>query len=284
MKILITGGRGMLGRTLVRRLQVLPGTSVIALSSRELDVGNAAACTLALAKHQPQVVLHCGAMTRVDACETQQDLAWRVNAIGCANIASACELIKARLIAISTDYVFSGDLSRPYHEWDDKDARTVYGQSKCAGEEMIRHHCPNHIIARVAWLYGPGGPSFVHTMLKMGGQEGPALKVVDDQIGNPTSTDAVADALLPLVDSSLVGTMHLTCEGEASWYQLARTIFTINNFQRELTPCASKEYPRPAARPANSCLEKRALRLHQRPPMQDWRYALQRFFTEFPNG
>jgi dTDP-4-dehydrorhamnose reductase len=281
MGILITGGAGMLGRTLVRRLD---GRSPLALGSRDLDVGDAQACDEMIRRQRPAVVVHCAAMTAVDRCESERDAAFRVNALGSANIAAACARHGARLVAISTDYVFPGTLERPYHEWDETGPRSVYGQSKLAGEQAIRDHCGDHLIARVAWLYGPGGASFLHTMLKLGAATGPPLTVVEDQIGNPTSTDAVADALLPLLESALVGTVHLSCEGEVSWYGFTQAIFAQTGLPRAVTPCSSAAYPRPAPRPLNSRLEKRFLRLHRRPPMADWRTALTRFLKEFPHG
>jgi dTDP-4-dehydrorhamnose reductase len=281
VSVLITGGTGMLGRTLVRRLA---GRQVVALGSRDLDVSDARACAAVLAAHRPRVVIHCAAMTAVDRCESESEAAWRTNAVGSANIAVACQRHGARLVAISTDYVFRGDLDRPYCEWDATGARTVYGASKCAGEEAVRAHCPDHLIARVAWLYGPGGPSFVHTMLKLGTQGVAPLKVVADQLGNPTSTDAVADALIPLLDEPLAGTVHLTCEGETSWCDFARAIFTARGVTRDVVACTTAEFLRPAPRPANSRLDKLALRLHGRPPMQDWKAALLRFLAEFPDG
>ncbi len=281
MAIIITGGAGMLGRTLSRRLA---GRSPLALGARDLDVGDAQACDQALARHRPRVVVHCAAMTAVDRCESEQDAAFRVNAVGSANIAAACARHGARLVAISTDYVFPGTLPRPYHEWDETGPRSIYGQSKLAGEQAIRSHCPDHLIVRIAWLYGQGGPSFLHTMLELGAASGPPLTVVEDQIGNPTSADAVADALLPLLESALVGTVHLSCEGEVSWFGFAQAIFAQAGLTRGVVPCSSAAYPRPAPRPANSRLEKRFLRLHRRPPMADWQTALARFLKEFPHG
>ena len=157
MKILVTGGRGMLGRTLQRRL----GAHELRVTDLpELDVADARAVAAAIAGFRPQTVVHCAAMTAVDRCESEPDLAFRVNAIGTANVALACARAGARLIALSTDYVFRGDQGRPYHEWDAAGPLSVYGASKLAGEEAVRAHCPDHLILRTAWLYGPGGPSF----------------------------------------------------------------------------------------------------------------------------
>jgi len=281
MKILITGAKGMLGRTLMARLA---GHELAGVDVDDCDITRAADVREMLESHRPDAVIHCAAMTAVDACEQQVEDAWRVNAIGTANVAAAAHAVGARLIAISTDYVFSGELDRPYHEWDPTGPKTVYGATKLAGEHAVREHCPNHIIARIAWLYGPGGPSFVHTMLKLGAAEGEALKVVDDQIGNPTSTLAVAGALAGLLELPACGTVHLTCEGEASWYELAREIFALRGLKRDVRPCTTREFPRPAPRPANSRLENRALRLHGLAAMPAWRDALKQFLTEHPDG
>jgi len=281
MAIIITGGTGMLGRTLSRRLAA---QQPVSLGSKDLDIGDAQSCDAVLARHRPQLVLHCAAMTAVDRCEGEREAAFRVNALGAANIAAACARHGARLVAFSTDYVFAGDLPRPYREDDAPGARTVYGASKLAGEQAVRELCPDHLIVRVAWLYGPGGPSFIHTMLRLGTQDGPPLKFVDDQIGNPTSTDAVADALMPLLQADETGIMHMSCEGEVTWYRLALELFALRGFTRQVIPCTTAQFPRPAPRPANSRLEKGALLLQGRPSMMDWRAALHRFIKDYPHG
>lgn len=281
MKLLITGARGMLGRTLERRLA---DHELVLTDLPEVDLTNASAVDALVRAVRPQVVIHGAAMTAVDACETKQDVAFAANAVGSANVAIAAHRVGARVIAISTDYVFSGDADRPYHEWDAPSPTTVYGQSKLAGELAIQRHCPDHTIVRIAWLYGAGGPSFVHTMLKLGAQTGPNLKVVDDQIGNPTSTDAVADLIITLLDRPLPGVVHGTCEGEATWCDFTRAIFARTGLTRGVDPCATSEYPRPAPRPANSRLEKRALRLAGLPSMPHWEATLDRFLAAHPAG
>ena len=278
MRIMITGGRGMLGRTLQREFA---DHEVVVADLPECDITSPAGVEDFFASVRPDAVIHCAAMTAVDRCESEEETAWKLNAFGSGVVAAACRRHDARLIAISTDYVFSGDLDRPYHEFDVPGARTVYGRTKFAGEELVRRFCPEHLICRISWLYGPGGPSFVHTMLKLGASEGPALRVVSDQIGNPTSTLAVARRLRTLLEHpELCGTFHLTCEGEASWYDFAREIFRLGGIGREIVPCTTAEFPRPAPRPANSRLEKRMLRWCGLPPMPDWRAALAEFMSE----
>jgi dTDP-4-dehydrorhamnose reductase len=275
MKMLITGGRGMLGRTLARHLQA--EHQVLSVDRNNCNITNRFAIDLACRNFQPDVVLHCAAMTDVDGAESDPDAAFNVNELGTANVAAACSEFDARLIAFSTDYVFDGLLERPYHEGDAPNPQTVYGKSKLAGELAIRRLCPNHLILRTAWLYGEGGPSFLHTMLRLGSQPGPPIKVVNDQVGNPTSADAVARRVLDLLDSPVVGTWHLTSEGEATWYEFARAISREVPFARAVVPCTTADYPRPAPRPANSRLRKMQLERHSMQPMESWDAGLRAF-------
>ena len=279
MKILITGGKGMLGRTLQKEFS---DCEIVVADLPEADITDPNSFDSFLAAAAPDAVIHCAAMTAVDKCESEKDLAFKLNAFGSGNVASACFRHKVRLIAISTDYVFEGDLDRPYHEFDrPSGGRTVYGQSKFAGEELIRRHCPDHVICRISWLYGAGGPSFVHAMMKLADGSREELKVVSDQIGNPTSAPAVARALRPILfRRSLTGTFHLTCEGEATWYDFAKEIFLLAGKSQKVVPCTTQEFPRPAPRPANSRLEKRMLRLAGLPPMPHWKDALKEFLSE----
>ena len=280
MKVLLTGGRGMLGRTLVRELAV--GFDVVATDLPEVDITDVCSLDAAMAAHNPDVVVHCAAMTAVDRCESERDLAFALNGQGCANVAEVCRRRAVRLVSISTDYVFDGESDRPYSESDrPTGGRTVYGQSKFAGEEAVRSLCPDHVIARISWLYGSGGPSFVHTMMALADGSRPFLKVVADQCGNPTSATAVARALSGLLERpDLRGTFHLTCEGSATWAEFAVEIFRLAGVRQKVVPCATDEFPRPAPRPANSRLEKTALRLAGLPPMPDWKDALAEFMAQ----
>lgn len=276
MRVVLTGGKGMLGRTLCRELRDF---EMIPTDLPEADITDGAGFDAVCRKYHPDTVIHCAAMTAVDTCETATDLAWKLNAVGSANVAAACHRQGIRLIAMSTDYVFNGDAAVPYTEFDTPNGGiNVYGQSKWAGEQAIRMHCPNHVIARISWLYGPGGPSFVHTMLRLADGTRNCLKVVDDQRGNPTSTIAVAGGLREiLLRPEVVGTFHLTCEGEASWYEFARKIFELAGNSQKVIPCTSDEYKTPARRPANSRLEKKMLRLCGIPSLPDWQEALESF-------
>jgi dTDP-4-dehydrorhamnose reductase len=292
-RLFITGGGGMLARTLERRLPQA-GWEVHAPTEQQVNILDLPGLCAAVAAVKPAAVIHAAAITAVDACETtKRELAFQVNGVGSGNVAIAAQRAGARVVAISTDYVFGGDLDRPYHEFDATGPKTVYGASKLAGEHAVRAHCPEHLIARIAWLYGPGGPSFVHTMLKHGALAGKDLQVVDDQIGNPTSTDVVADGLVTLLERGAVGTFHLTCAGETTWFGFTQAIMRHANLARGVQPCTTAQYAanvaaanpaaRSAPRPANSRLDKLALRTHGLGEPMGWEDALVRFLREHPN-
>jgi len=280
MRILVTGGRGMLGRTLQRRLAM---HDMVVADLPDWDVTDADAFFAKTVEAAPDVVVHCAAMTKVDDCETNRELAFKLNEEGTRNVALACKACGARLIAISTDYVFSGEPPSEPWAWGETDIprpRTVYGASKFAGEQMAQMILPEAVILRIAWLYGAGGPSFVHTMAKLGAQEGAPLKVVNDQRGNPTSCDVVADVVAFLLTKPDVsGIVHGTCEDQCTWYDLTVELFRLLGLRREVVPCTTEEFPRPAPRPRNSALRKSVLNLlgYRTPRWQD---ALAAFVRE----
>ena len=286
MRILVTGGKGMLGRTLQRELA---GHVLSVADLPETDMLDASSLGSAFSSFRPEAVIHCAAMTKVDDCETNRDLAYRLNEEGSRNVAEACRAAGARLIAISTDYVFSGESGgkaadgaheEGWRETDEPSPRTVYGASKLAGERAVFEVLPDAAALRIAWLYGAGGPSFVHTMAKLGAQDGAPLKVVDDQRGNPTSTKVVADEIRFLLEHpSISGVVHGTCEGVCSWYGLTVELFRLLGLKREVVPCTTAEFPRPAPRPAYSALSNTVLALNgYRAP--GWKPALAAFVKE----
>jgi dTDP-4-dehydrorhamnose reductase len=284
MKILITGGKGMLGRTLEKEFS---DHEIIVADLPDWDITDDDAIVEKICNASPDVVIHCAAMTKVDDCESNKETAFKINEDGSRNIALACKICGARLIAISTDYVFSGNPPQEPWAWGEGDMTmpaTVYGQSKLAGERMITMLLPNPVIVRIAWLYGAGGPSFVHTMAKLGGSEGDPLKVVNDQRGNPTSCKTVADAIRFIISRpDIAGVVHATCEEACTWYDFACEIKSLlgDRFKRAILPCSTEEFPRPAPRPKNSALKKSVLNVNQyRTP--SWKDALKDFIlTEF---
>ncbi len=269
----------MLGRTLASTLSAA-GHTVAVADLPEVDITRPETLSAAISGSRPDTLMHCAAMTKVDDCESNRDLAFLLNETGSRNVAVAARSAGARLIGISTDYVFDGKKSTPYLETDLTAPSTVYGMSKLAGERAIAEELPDqYTIVRIAWLYGQGGPSFVHTMLKLGADsQGEPLKVVDDQLGNPTSTLAVSRLLLWLLDHPVPGVLHGSCEGEASWYEFAGEIFRLRGLRRAIRPCRTEEFPRPALRPANSRLDKARLRSVGY-IMPDWHRALEEFLS-----
>ena len=277
MKILITGGKGMLGRTLQRELAE---HELVVADLPDWDITDDTGFVEKVGAAKPDLIIHCAAMTKVDDCEAKRELAFKLNEEGSRNVALAAKACGARLFAISTDYVFSGEPPREPWAWSETDIprpRTVYGASKFAGEQMIEMILPEAVIIRIAWLYGSGGPSFVHTMAKLGAQEGAPLKVVNDQRGNPTSTKVVADVIKFLMTKPDVsGIVHGTCEEQCTWYDLTVELFRLLGLKREVVPCTTDEFPRPAPRPHNSALKKSVLNLlgYRTPP---WKDALAEF-------
>ena len=277
MKILITGGKGMLGRTLQRELAE---HEIVVADLPEWNITDDTGFVAKVGEAKPDLIIHCAAMTKVDDCEAKRDLAFKLNEEGSRNVALAAKACGARLFAISTDYVFSGEPPREPWAWSETDIprpRTVYGASKFAGEQMIQMILPEAVIIRIAWLYGSGGPSFIHTMAKLGAQEGAPLKVVNDQRGNPTSTKTVADVIKFLMTKPDVsGIVHGTCEDQCTWYDLTVELFRLLGLKREVVPCTTEEFPRPAPRPRNSALKKSVLNLlGYRTP--NWKDALAEF-------
>ena len=273
MKILITGGKGMLGRTLQKELAE---HELVIADLPEWDITDDAAFTTTTLEVSPDLILHRAAMPKVDECEASRELAFKLNEDGSRNVAMAAKICGARLIAISTDYVFSGEPPREPWAWGEMDIprpRTVYGASKYAGEQMVQMiHPDNSVILRIAWLYGAGGPSFVHTMARLGAEAGAPLKVVNDQRGNPTSTKVVADVIRFLITKPDVsGIVHATCEDQCTWYDLTKELFRLLGLAREVVPCTTEEFPRPAPRPHNYALKKSVLNIlgYRTPRWQD---------------
>ena len=278
LKILVTGAGGQLGTDVVMLASRSGRHEVVAATSRDLDVGDRDAVLAAITGSGPDLVVHCGAWTAVDACESDPERAFRVNAFGCRNVAEGARLAGSHLVAVSTDYVFDGGLGRPYTEWDRTGPASVYGLSKRAGEEEIQSLLPTATIVRTSWVCGPHGSNMVKTILRLAAGEG-TLRFVDDQRGCPTFTGDLAAMLLQLGTGRRPGLFHVTNQGATSWYGLARDVLAAAGLDpARVEPIATSDLdpPRPAPRPANSVLDNAALRMSGVALLPDFHEPLER--------
>ncbi len=282
---LVTGAAGMLGRDLVTVLEHR-GEIVTGLTRQDLDITDGEAIRAALRHWQPAVVVNCAAWTAVDAAETAEDAAYRLNGQAVVDLAAACAADGVSLIQPSTDYVFDGHARQPYAEDAIPSPGTAYGRTKLAGEQAVLDLLPGSgYVVRTAWLYGAHGPNFVRTMIRME-RERPAVDVVDDQHGQPTWTVDVADRIVALVRSGApAGVYHATSSGETTWFGLAREIFRLLGADRDrVRPVDSAAYARPAPRPAFSVLGHDAWSEAGLQPIADWRLGLGQAFPALAAG
>jgi dTDP-4-dehydrorhamnose reductase len=269
----------MLGQDLVTRLD-RAGATVLGLTRQDLDITDAAEVTKAVRECRPDVVVNCAAWTRVDEAEEREDEALLVNGLGPRLVAAACAASGARLIHLSTDYVFGGDADCPYSEDDPVGPGTAYGRTKLAGERAVLELLPRSgYVVRTAWLYGAHGPNFVRTMVRLE-RERSTIDVVSDQRGQPTWTVDVADQVIALARARAAAAVyHATSAGETTWFGLAREIFRLLGADpARVQPTTSSSHPRPAPRPAYSVLGHRAWVAADIKPIPDWQLRLQLAF------
>jgi len=287
-RILVTGHRGQLGSDLMALLGAKYRVAGIDLP--EVDITDLSQVFKTVQEVRPEVVIHAAAYTDVDGCESDSETAFAVNRDGTWNVAQACAEMGCRLIYYSTDYVFDGAQATPYVETDLPNPRTIYGKSKLAGEEAILESLDDFAILRIAWVYGRQGKNFVKTMIRLGNQQSadrqagksvPPLKVVNDQIGNPTWTEEIVRQTVAVLEHDLQGVFHATSEGVASWYEFARLIFENLHMGVDIQPCTTAEFPRPAPRPAHSALENGRLKQAGLNVMRDYRIALEEFLGRY---
>ncbi|MGV4981066.1 dTDP-4-dehydrorhamnose reductase [Streptomyces sp. NRAIS4] len=280
---LITGATGMLGRDVLARLR-RDGETAVGLARGSLDITDAGAVRDAVDAHRPRIVVNCAAWTAVDDAEAREADALRVNGDGPRHLAEACAKTDARLIQVSTDYVFAGDGTSPYPEDAPTAPRSAYGRTKLAGEGAVLAALPDAgYVVRTAWLYGAGGGNFVDTMIRLASVRD-TVDVVDDQRGQPTWTVDLADRLVRLGQAALSGTApagvyHGTSGGETTWFGLAREVFRLlDSDPGRVRPTTSTAFPRPAPRPAYSVLGHDRWRRAGIEPIRPWREALQAAF------
>lgn len=287
-KIIVTGCNGQLGRAINKELGVTGKYEIVNTDVFEgegiipLDITNVDSVIKLVKDVKPKAVINCAAYTAVDKQESDVDLSYKINAIGPRNLSIAATEVGAKLVHVSTDYVFAGNATRPYTEFDVTGPVSVYGKTKLAGEEFVKQFAKNYFIIRTAWLYGDG-KNFVKTMLKLS-ENHDEISVVNDQLGNPTSTTELAKAIHYLMNTENYGIFHGTCEGDTNWADFTEEIFRIAGKKTKVNHVSTAEYqaknPQSAPRPAYSILENYMLKLTTDFMFADWHDAIEQYLKE----
>lgn len=277
-KIIVTGCNGQLGRAVNEFYKNDPEISFVNTDVDELDITDIDAVLKLVREVQPYAIINCAAFTAVDACETQYEKAFAINAIGPRNLAIAARETGAKLMHISTDYVFDGKGTKPYVETDATAPASAYGSTKLAGEKFVEQFAEKYFILRTAWLYGDG-KNFAKTMLKLA-ETHDVVRVVNDQFGSPTSTVELTKAIAALLFTDNYGIFHATCEGSCSWADFAAEIFRLAGKQTKVEGISTEEYGSVTPRPLYSVLDNRMFRLTTDFTFADWHDAIEVYLKD----
>ncbi len=277
-KIIVTGCNGQLGRAVNKQYAGNTEYELVNTDVAELDITSVDKVMELVGEVKPYAIINCAAYTAVEACEKEEDLAFRINAIGARNLGIAAEAVGAKLVHISTDYVFAGNGTRPYRETDPTGPQGAYGRTKLAGEEFVKEFSSRHFIIRTAWLYGDG-KNFVRTMLRLA-ETNDKVRVVRDQVGSPTSASELAKAIAYLLPTDNYGLFHGTCEGDCSWAQFTEEIFRLAGKSTIVEGITSEEYGAAVKRPAYSILENYMLKMTTDFMFKDWHDAIAEYLKE----
>jgi len=278
MKILVTGFNGQLGYDVIKDLESR-GISCKGVDIADFDLTDESAVFAYIRDYAPTAVIHCAAFTAVDKAEENRDIAFAVNVTGTENIARACREVHAKMMYISTDYVFSGEGDLPFEVNSPKAPKGYYGLTKSLGEDKVMEYVSDHFIVRTAWVFGVNGNNFVKTMIRLG-KERNELQVVNDQWGSPTYTADLAKLLCDMIITDKFGIYHATNEDYCSWYDFAEAIMQTAGLGTKVIPVTSDQYPSKAVRPKNSRLSKTSLDQAGFERLPTWRDALQRYAAE----
>ena len=278
MKVVVTGIKGQLGYDLVKQLTAR-NHQVYGIERNDLDITDEKAVKAYFEEVKPDALLHCAAYTNVDAAEEDKETAYNVNALGPKYLAQAASKVGAKMVYVSTDYVFDGTAAEPYEVDHPTHPLGVYGETKFAGEEFVKEYLDRYFIVRTAWVFGINGNNFVKTMLRLA-EDRDELGVVHDQVGSPTYTVDLARFMIDLVESDKYGVYHATNEGVCSWYEFAVEIFNQRGVNVKVNPLTSEQFPRPAARPKYSVLSKKKIIEQGFTPLPNWKKALSAFLRE----
>ena len=276
MKVLVVGSNGQLGKEIKRQFE--SKYELLLYDIPALDITDAQAVDRLIAETKPAVVINAAAYTNVEKAEDDEDTAYRVNALGVQNLALACKKSGAKLVHISTDYVFDGTTKSSYEEFDPTNPLSVYGKSKLWGEKLVEQVGGKYFILRTSWLYGDG-PNFVRTMLKLA-ETRDHLTVVADQYGTPTCTKDLVWTIEQLIHTNFYGVYHATNQGSCTWHEFACKIFALAGQSVQVEPVTTAEYPTKATRPQYSVLDNKMLRLRKLDVMRPWAEALQDYMQD----
>lgn len=284
MKILVTGACGQLGHDCIKELMVR-GFLVVGIDKKDVDISNRDSIKSYIVKVNPDVVIHCAAWTNVDEAENEIELVYKINSFGTKYIAEACKLINAKMLYVSTDYVFSGNKKGLYEVFDFKDGISIYGRSKALGEDYVIDILDKYFIVRISWVFGLNGNNFVKKMLSL--KDKKRIEVVCDQIGSVTYTADLSKLFCDIINTEKYGIYHASNEGYLSWYDFAVKIFELLDVDIKIDPIMTKEYmskyPYKAKRPLNSCLNKVSLVNNGFKLLPNWEDALKRYLAEVKN-
>ncbi len=276
MKILITGSKGQLGSELVDLLS--KDNEVYGFDYEEMDITDKNCVIEIISKIVPDIVIHCAAFVDADGCETDIKTAFDVNTIGTGNVVIASKITKSKMIYISSDYVFDGEKNSPYLEYDIPNPISIYGISKYAGEQIVRHYLEKFFIVRTAWLYRRVGKNFVNTIINLA-KDKKELRVVNDQVGSPTYVPDLAKAISTLISTDYYGIYHITNSGKVSWYEFTKKILKYADIKDvKVSPISSEELNKPAPRPKYSVLKNLNLEKKKIYKMRNWELALRDYF------
>lgn len=277
-KVLVTGVKGQLGYDVVKRLEEL-GIEAVGVDVDDFDITDEYQTNSYISKNKPNVVIHCAAYTAVDKAEEERDKCYAVNVTGTKNIAQVCKDISAKMVYISTDYVFDGKGNEPHKEDEEPNPLNYYGFTKAEGEKIIKELLDRYFIVRTSWVYGINGNNFVKTMLKLAETRN-VINVVNDQIGAPTYTKDLAVLICDLIQTDKFGIYHGVNEGYCSWYEFAKEIFRMSGKGVKVNPISTEQYPTKAKRPLNSRLSKENLDKAGFKRLPHWQDALKRYLIE----
>ncbi|HHP5737864.1 dTDP-4-dehydrorhamnose reductase [Bacillus paranthracis] len=278
MKVLVTGAKGQLGQDILRLLES-QSWEVFGFGREELDITDERQVHEKVLSIKPDIIIHTAAYTQVDQAESDEATAFKVNAEGTKYLAQAAEAVGAKFCYVSTDYVFDGTKDTPYKADDQTNPQTIYGKSKLVGEQYTQEYCSKSYIVRTSWVFGLYGNNFVKTMLRLA-EENKELGIVHDQVGSPTYTTDLARFIISLVQTDKYGVYHGSNSGVCSWYEFAKEIFKQSNIEIVVNPLTTENFPRPAARPKYSVLDKGMIEENGFESFQDWKEALKDFLKK----